>query len=141
MRLAQLLTLSLCVLLLSPTVLSAQDDDRTGGRIGKVSTLGDLIVMELDEGALGKANLFDLAGHTVRFLPQHSRYSVETESLHWDPEFGPELSASDVKLQNFSFPFSDKTWNALRVGTTGWISFGESETQGEEGNRNRGVSI
>lgn len=132
--------LSICALLLCSILISAQDD-RPGHSIGKVSTVGDLIVMELDEGALGKANLFDLAGRTLRFLPQHSRYSVQTTPLQWDSEFGPELSAAAVALHNFSFPFSGKTWNSLSVGTTGWISFGESQSQDEEGNNNRGVSI
>jgi hypothetical protein len=57
----------------------AQDDDRVepGHAIGTVSTHDNLIVMELDEGALGKANLFDLAGKTVRFSPERSGYRVE----------------------------------------------------------------
>ena len=141
MRPAQAIILSsICAFLLLASPLSAQED-RPGHSIGKISTVGDLVVMELDDAALGKANLFDLAGRTLRFVPQHSRYSVQTTSLEWDADFGPELSGSDVTLHNLSFPFSGKTWNSLRVGTTGWISFGESQSQDDEGNRNRGVSI
>ena len=125
-------------LLISP--LSAQED-RPGRSIGKVSTLGNLILMELDDGALGQANLFDLAGRTLRFVPQHSRYSVQLSPLEWDSNFGPELSGSDVTLHNLGFPFSGKTWNSFRIGTTGWISFGESQSQDDEGNNNRGVSV
>lgn len=44
----------------------AQQDNEAGHSIGKVSTQGDLIVVELDDRALGKANLFDLTGHTLR---------------------------------------------------------------------------
>lgn len=29
--------------------------------------VGNLIVLELDDSVLGKANLFDLTGHTLRF--------------------------------------------------------------------------
>ena len=32
-------------------------------------TEGELIVMTLNEGVLGKANMFDLARRTVRFTP------------------------------------------------------------------------
>lgn len=131
----------LCAALVCSTVLTAQDGDRPGHSIGKVSTSGDLIVMELNEGALGKANLFDLAGHTLRFIPQHSRYYVENTPLQWDPDFGTMLSGGDVTLHNFSFPFSGKTWNSFQVGTTGWISFGDSQSPNEEGGRSRGVAI
>jgi hypothetical protein len=142
MRPPQAIILSsfLCALFLIACPVLAQED-RPGRSIGKASTLGDLVVVELADGALGKANLFDLAGRTLRFVPQHSRYSVQNAPLEWDPDFGPELSGSDVTLHNLSFPFSGKTWNSLRVGTTGWISFGESHSQDDEGNSNRGVSI
>lgn len=133
--------LVLCAALLFSTVLTAQDGDRPGHSIGKVSTSGNLIVMELNEGALGKANLFDLAGHTLRFIPQHSRYYAESAPLQWDPDFGPAVSGQDVTLHNFSFPFSGKTWNSFQVGVTGWISFGQSESPNEEGGRSRGVAI
>ena len=33
--------------------------------------------MTLDEGVLGKANLFDLAHRTLRFTPEGARYRVE----------------------------------------------------------------
>jgi hypothetical protein len=132
--------LMLCAVLL-PVLLFAQEDDRPGRSIGKVSVDGDLIVMKLDEGALGKANLFDLTGRTLRFVPDHSRYRIENAPLQWDGDFGPEFSANEIALQNFSFPFSGKSWNSLRVGVTGWISFGQSESQDEEGNHSRGVSI
>ena len=133
--------LVLCAALLFSTVLTAQDGDRPGHSIGKVSTSGNLIVMELNEGALGKANLFDLAGRTLRFIPQHSRYYAESAPLQWDPDFGPAVSGQDVTLHNFSFPFSGKTWNSFQVGVTGWISFGQSESPNEEGGRSRGVAI
>ena len=77
--------LILCGLLLYPSLSCAQEEETEPGHpIGKVSTKGDLIVMELDEGALGKANLFDLVGRTLRFTPEASRYRVENEALHWD---------------------------------------------------------
>jgi len=60
-RSAVLLLWGLC---LTGCLLYSQQDHESGHSIGKVSTNGELIVMELDEGALGSANLFDLTGHT-----------------------------------------------------------------------------
>ena len=105
--------------------------ERPGNTIGKVSTDGNLIVMELNEEALGKANLFDLAGRTLRFTPEGSKYRVENTALQWDPEFGPELNGAEVTLHNFAFPFSGKNWNSFLVGTTGSISFGEGSERSE----------
>ena len=59
----------LCYHNLSP----AQDEEIAPGHpIGKVSTNSNLVVMELDDGALGTANLFDLVGQTLRFTPDGS---------------------------------------------------------------------
>ena len=133
-------------LLLQLGVAHAQSE-RPGHPIGAVSTDGDLIVMELDEGALGKANLFDLVGRTLRFTPEGSKYRVENTASQWDPEFGPEPSGAEVALHNFVFPFSGKTWNSFLLGTTGSISFGEGEERSGEGpgpgprGRAAGVSI
>ncbi|MGA9510173.1 MAG: hypothetical protein WBV55_16260 [Candidatus Sulfotelmatobacter sp.] len=63
-----------CGLLLIVSFSHAQQDDEPGHSIGKVSTKGGLIVIELDDGALGKANLFDLTGRTLRFTPDGSGY-------------------------------------------------------------------
>ena len=92
-----------------------QDEDEPGHAIGKVSTDGDLIVMELDAGAMGKTNLFDLTGRTLRFAPEGSRYRVQTQALQWDKDFGPELAAAEVTLHQFVFPFSGQHWKSFRV--------------------------
>lgn len=105
----------------------AQQDTEPGRSIGNVSTQGDLIVMELADGALGKPNLFDLSGRTLRFRPEGPRYRVEIVPLRWDPDYGPELTGAQANLQNFAFPFSGKVWNSFLVGTTGSIRFGASE--------------
>jgi hypothetical protein len=121
-------TLVLCVLLFSVSFSAAQEDRVEQGRsIGKVSIKDNLIVMELDEGALGKANLFDLVDHTIRFTPDGSRYRIETGALQWDSDFGPELPDAEVTLHQFSFPFSGKQWNSFRMGRTGSIRFGTPE--------------
>ncbi|HKW17189.1 MAG TPA: hypothetical protein VJO35_06765 [Terriglobales bacterium] len=140
---SMLVGFALFTVLVGPNFLLAQDEDRPGHSIGRISTAGDLVVMELDEGALGKANLFDLVGRTLQFIPEHARYRVENSPLQWDQEFGAEVSgnSSDVNLHNMSFPFSGKTWNSFRVGVTGWISFGAGESRDEEGRQSRGVSI
>lgn len=111
-------------LLLIASLSSAQQNNDPGRSMGKVSTEGDLIVVELNEGALGKANLFDLTGHTLRFTSEGSRYRVETGSLHWDSDYGPELAGAEASLQKFSFPFSGKLWKSFLVGMTGSIRFG-----------------
>ncbi|HET9370090.1 MAG TPA: hypothetical protein VFO19_07570, partial [Vicinamibacterales bacterium] len=53
---------------------NAGQQEPPGHSIGQVSTLGDLIVIELDAAALGQPNLFDLVGRTLRFSPVGSRY-------------------------------------------------------------------
>ena len=123
----------------------AQRSQEPGHPIGKVTTDGDLIVMELDEGVLGKANLFDLVGRTLVFVLQGQGYRVENQALQWDEDFGNEAKGPEVILQRFAFPFSGKSWNSFSVGTTGSIRFGEaprSEAPGPSGaGRAGGVSI
>ena len=121
-----------------------QQDREPGQSIGNVSTQGGLIVMELNDGALGKVNFFDLAGHTVRFTPEGSGYRVETGPLLWDSDYGSELAGGEASLQKFSFPFSGKLWKSFLVGTTGTIRFGASENNIEldpYGHRDGGVVL
>jgi len=79
--------------------------------------------MELDEGALGQQNLFDLGQRTLRFTPGSEGYRVESLPLRWDGDFGEPLTSHQVGLHNFSFPFSGKPWNSFSVGVTGSIRF------------------
>jgi len=116
-----------CGLLLIVSLSYAEQDNEPGRSIGKVSTQGDLIVIELDDAALGKPNLFDLTGRTLRFTPEGSQYRVEIVPLQWDSDYGPELTGSEANLQKFAFPFSGKVWKSFLVGTTGSIRFGASE--------------
>jgi len=83
--------------------------------------------MELDEGALGHENLFDLGRHSIRFTPGPAGYRVENLPLQWDADFGQKLTDPKVALHNFSFPFSRKNWDSLSVGVTGSIRFGEPD--------------
>lgn len=128
------------------TLSFAQDDDRIqqGRSIGKVSTKGNLIVMELDDGVLDKANLFDLSGRTLRFIPEGSRYRIESGALQWDSDFGSALAGSDVTLHQFAFPFSGQRWTSFHVGRTGSLRFGEPATENgppSAGPGDGGVSI
>lgn len=111
------------------TFLRAQEDDRVeqGYSIGTVSTQGNLVVMELNEDALGKSNFFDLAGRTLRFSPDGSRYRIENVALTWDADFGSEVKGAEASLHQFAFPFSGQRWTSFRVGRTGSIRFGEPE--------------
>src|ERR1044071_8489438 len=95
--------------------LSAQGRGEPGKSIGSISVRGDLIVMTLDEGALGKASLFDLVHHTLRFKPEGSLYRGENAAWQWDADFGAEMTVSQVTLKNFSFPFSGKSWSSISV--------------------------
>ena len=83
--------------------------------------------MELEDGALGKANLFDLTGRTLRFTPEASQYRVQSGPLHWDSDYGLELAGAEASLHKFAFPFSGKLWKSFFVGTTGSIRFGAAE--------------
>ena len=80
-------------------------------------------MLTLDEDVLGKANLFNLAHHSLRFTPEGSRYRVENIPSQWNTEFGSELHGGDASLKIFAFPFSGKSWNAFSVGLTGSITF------------------
>ena len=104
-----------------------------GKSIGSIAVRGNLIVMTLDEGVLGKESLFDLVHHTLRFTPAESQYRVENVAWKWDAEFGPEMSGSQAAIKSFAFPFSGKTWNSFSVGVTGSIAFGERRREEEGG--------
>lgn len=130
---------SIWFFLLSVGLLRSQGRQEPGRSIGTVATQGDLIVMTLNEGALGKANLFDLAGRTLRFTPDGSGYRIENSTLRWDAEFGAELAGAQVTLRNFAFPYSGKSWNSFSAGTTGSIAF--ATPQGGGGGRGGGVSV
>jgi hypothetical protein len=109
--------------------LSHAQDERVepGHSIGRVSTNGNLVVLELDDGALGRASLFDLAGQTLRFSPDGAQYRVDHGTLNWDSDFGSQLTGAKVTLHQFAFPFSGKRWDSFLVGATGSISFGTPE--------------
>lgn len=119
-----LILLILSIILLPESVAHAQEREQSGKSIGKVSVLGNLILMELDKGALGEQNLFDLNHRTLRFTPGSAGYRVQKLPLRWDADFGQELNGPTVTLHNFSFPFSGKTWDSFSVGVTGSIRFG-----------------
>ena len=98
--------LVLCALLCYHNLSHAQDEGvEPGHSIGKVSTDGNLIVMQLEDSALGKANLFDLVGQTLRFTPDGSQYRVDHRPLNWDSDFGSQLAGAEVTFHQFAFPF------------------------------------
>ena len=117
----------LFVSLLLATGVCAQEREEPGKPIGKVSVVRNLILMELDEGALGRENLFDLGQHSLRFTPAREGYRVENLPLQWDADFGQKITEPRVALHNFSFPFSGKNWDAFTVGVAGSIRFGEPD--------------
>jgi hypothetical protein len=129
--------LALCVVVLLQIPAHAQERNEPGRPIGKISVVGNLILMELDDGALGRENLFDLGGHTLRFTPGKPGYRVENLALRWDADWGQQMAGPRLTLHNFSFPFSGKSWDSFSVGVTGSIRFGEATSGGDQS----GVSI
>jgi hypothetical protein len=125
-RLTFELSLVFCVTLLLGKGVRAQEREGPGKPSGKVSVVRNLILMELDEGALGRENLFDLGRHTFRFTPGRAGYRVENLPLKWDADFGQQITDPRLTLHSFSFPFSGKTWDSFSVGVTGSIRFGEA---------------
>jgi hypothetical protein len=124
---------SLLILLLCSVLGQAQFRQEPGKPIGKVSVLGNGIVLELDEDVLGKPNMFDLDHRTLRFTPAASGYKVENVALQWDSDFGAEITGADVPLKNFKFSFSGKQWDTFSVGTNGSIRFGSVGTDAGAG--------
>ena len=149
-RRGSLVVLALPLLLLGAANLPAQFRPDPGHSIGTVRTDGKLIVLTLDEGALGTANLFDLDHQTLRFTPQGSRYRVERLPLQWDGDFGAPMTSSDAALAHVRFPFSGTRWSAFSVGVTGSITFGDSlagvrrvapQSAGDSRNRGGGLAV
>jgi len=120
--------LLLGALVLGSGMAHAQGEEQ-GQSIGKVSVRGKLIVVEMTREALGKANLFNLAGRTLRFVPDGARYRIENRPLRWDADFGPELVGAQAHLRGFAFPFAGRAWRSFLVGTTGSLRFGGSEAE------------
>ena len=95
-----------------------------GRKIGNVTTRGNLVLLELDEGVIGNHNLFDLDKRTIRFTPDGGGFRAENLPLEWNAATGSPLSSDTVRLTKFAFPFSGKTWDTLQVQNTGIIGFG-----------------
>lgn len=119
--------LALTAAAVSATSALSQGRMSPGKSIGTVTTHGNLIILTLNEDALGKPHLFDLAHRTLRFTPDRSRYRVETLPEAWDNNFGAELTEPHATLTKMKFPFSGQTWADFSVGVTGSITFGQPE--------------
>ena len=115
------------VLFLNFGTADGQAAEEGGHSIGRVSTHGKLIVVELDAKALGRANPFNLAGRTLRFTPTAPGYKIEKLALRWNPDFGPEFTGAQARLSQFTFPFAGRAWNSFLVGTTGSLRFGSTD--------------
>src|SRR5215510_3037329 len=144
---AVLIIFAVCLVanLLPHNLIYAQGRQEPGHSIGTVTAQGNLIVMTLNEGVLGRANLFDLTRRTLRFTPEGTGYRAENVALQWDSEFGAEITNAQVTLHNFTFPYSGKSWDSLSVGTNGSIRFGATQINpgggGGFGGAGGGVSI
>jgi hypothetical protein len=123
------------------SIAFGQGRQEPGKSIGSIAVRGNLIVMTLDEGVLGKASLFDLVHHTLRFTPEGSQYRAENIAWQWDSEFGAEMTGSQAALKQFEFPFSGKSWDTFSVGVTGSLTFGDSAGGGRGGRGGGGISV
>ncbi|MGH9888977.1 MAG: hypothetical protein ACREBE_25815, partial [bacterium] len=104
-----------------------------------MKTIGNLIHLELDSGAVAPERLFDLDHRTLRFTPDGSGFRVENVNLVWDADFGPALTTPVATLKNFRFPFSGKTWDTVNV-ATGSVTFG-TMAAGSRGRGGGGVPV
>jgi hypothetical protein len=91
------------LLIVSFSHAQQDQDNEPCHSIGKVLTRGDLIIMELEDSALGKANLFDLTGHTLRFMPDGSGYHVGSGPLNWDSDASAEGSGFSMSRSPISW--------------------------------------
>lgn len=73
--------------LVSPASLPARRPPRHP--IGKVTTIGNLIHLELDSGAVAPERLFDLDHRTLRFTPGGTGYRVYLMGLAKPEEVPP----------------------------------------------------
>src|SRR5262245_9499018 len=128
----------LAAALVCPSAAQAQFRQEPGRSIGTISTQGNLIVMTLNEGVLGKPNLFDLSHRTLRFTPDGERYRVENLTAQWDADFGAPMTTSRATLSGFAFPFSGNKWNSFSVGVTGSMTFADAPADGGRGGRGGG---
>jgi hypothetical protein len=87
-----------------PEASEAVDRSNRGEVIGTVTSVGELAILELDEGVIAEANLFDLEGRTLRFTPVEGGYQVENLPLEWDAEYGAEVEDGAVPFEGFEFP-------------------------------------
>ena len=90
-----------CGVYLQPPVAQTQGRQEPGRSIGAIRTQENLIVMTLDEGVLGKANMFDLVGRTLRFTPEGTGYRAENVALKWDPEHPIALRYCRILIGQF----------------------------------------
>jgi hypothetical protein len=121
-----------------PAALIAQR--QPGHPIGKVTTIGNLIHLELDSGAADPERSFDLDHRTLRFTPGAGGYRVENVPLQWDADFGTPLAAPTATLEHFQFPFSGKSWDTLNV-AIGAITFGGMQNGGGRGRGAGGAPV
>jgi hypothetical protein len=97
---------SLLLLLALSSSLAAQR--QPGHPIGKVTTIGNVIHLELDSGAITPERLFDLDHRTLRFTPDGAGFRVENVALVWDTDFGPALSGSAAPSLDSGFRFPER---------------------------------
>jgi hypothetical protein len=97
-RRAMIATFAAVLLVLLSSTAHAQFNREPGKSIGTVTTHGNLVVLTLNEDALGPKNFFDLDHRTLRFTPAGNGYRVEILPLRWDADFGSVMPNDRASL-------------------------------------------
>ncbi|MCI0488502.1 MAG: hypothetical protein L0229_18090 [Blastocatellia bacterium] len=104
----------------------------------RISSIGDIAVIEDDGTIVVPPSKFDLKNRSVLLAPDGSGYRVTNGAVEFDSEFGTRLTgftddfdsafASDdgylnIALEGARFPFSGSDYDEIFVGTNGYVTF------------------
>lgn len=88
-----------------------------------------LLIVELPEGAIESASLFDLDNRTLRATPDENGYSLEVISSQFTENLGSlEQLGKAIDIENFQFDFSNTQLDSFFINYNGTVSFGEQDT-------------
>lgn len=97
--------------------------------------VGDIAVIEADATIVPER--FDLEGHTLEFVPQAvGGYGVTTIPFVFEGDVGADVQvgndAASARKLAFSFPFFDREYSTIFIGSNGFITFSAPSTLAQE---------
>ena len=101
-----------------------------GRKIGNVTTKGNLVLLELDEGVISNQNLFDLDKRTIRFTPvaggeaTSAAFARRICRCSGTPPPAPRCRARPSASRSSRFRFPARPGTRSRCRTPGLIGFG-----------------